>query len=148
VWNRIKYTTKVEKEYGEIPEIKGSNTKLLQVFTNLLTNAQDAIEECRKDGRISIRTYRSERGVCVEISDNGTGIPEENCKKIFDPFFTTKPPGKGTGLGLYITYGIIKEHNADIRVVSKVGEGSKFILEFPFNIEKNVEVDKGVFKGN
>ena len=128
VWNELKYKAEVIKDYGEIPEIECLPTQLNQVFMNILVNAAHSI---KNRGKITIKTYSEGERVFVEISDTGAGIPEENLTKIFDPFFTTKEPGKGTGLGLSIVYGIIKKHNGEIKVKSKVGEGTTFIIELP-----------------
>jgi len=128
VWNELKYKAEVIKDYGEIPEIECLPTQLNQVFMNILVNAAHSI---KNRGKITIKTYSEGERVFVEISDTGAGIPEENLTKIFDPFFTTKEPGKGTGLGLSIVYGIIKKHNGEIKVKSKVGEGTTFTIELP-----------------
>jgi len=69
----------------------------------------------------------------VEIADTGQGIPPENLKKIFDPFFTTKPVGQGTGLGLSVSYEIVKKHGGDIQVRSKLGEGTTFTVRLPYD---------------
>jgi two-component system NtrC family sensor kinase len=74
--------------------------------------------------------------VSIEIEDNGPGIPEEIRAKIFEPFFTTKPAGQGTGLGLSVTYGIIKDHGGDIRVEDAQGGGTRFIVNLPVNRAK------------
>lgn len=132
VWNELKYKAEVIKDYGEIPEVECLPTQLNQVFVNILINAGHSIKE---KGKITIKTYSEGERVFVEISDTGSGIPEENLNKIFDPFFTTKEPGKGTGLGLSIVYSIIKKHNGEIRVKSKIGEGTTFIIELPVKME-------------
>lgn len=132
VWNELKYKAEVIKDYGDIPEVECLPTQLNQVFVNILINAGQSIKE---KGKITIKTYAEGERVFVEISDTGAGIPEENLNKIFDPFFTTKEPGKGTGLGLSIVYGIIKKHNGDIRVKSRMGEGTTFIIELPVKME-------------
>jgi len=111
-----------------LPEIQGDSAKLLDAFINIATNAIDAMKE---GGRLSIRTGKSDGKVVVEIADTGMGIPEEHLSKIFDPFFTTKEVGKGTGLGLYITYSIINKHGGEIEVESKVGKGTKFTIYLP-----------------
>jgi two-component system NtrC family sensor kinase len=95
---------------------------------NLLVNASQAIEE---KGEITIKTYVQDEYLVVDITDNGKGIPEDNLKKIFDPFFTTKPVGQGTGLGLSVSYEIIKKHGGDIQVKSIVGKGSTFSVRLP-----------------
>ncbi|HEX8264801.1 MAG TPA: ATP-binding protein [Pyrinomonadaceae bacterium] len=112
--------------------IYGSGGKLQQVFTNLILNARDAI--VTEQGRIEITTRQTADGATVEVSDNGVGIEPENLSKIYDPFFTTKEVGKGTGLGLAVSYGIIQEHSGDIKVESAPGEGTKFTLKFPLAI--------------
>ena len=89
------------------------------------------------------RLLRIERSVFVEFTDTGEGIPEENLNRIFDPFFTTKDVGKGTGLGLATSYGIVEEHGGKISVKSKVGEGTTFTIELPAHSdEKPVIVDE------
>ncbi|MBM2837738.1 MAG: Response regulator [Deltaproteobacteria bacterium] len=128
VWNELKYKADVIMDYGDIPEVECLPTQLNQVFMNILVNAAHSI---KNRGKITIKTYSEGERVFVEISDTGAGIPEGNLTKIFDPFFTTKEPGKGTGLGLSIVYGIIKKHNGEIKVKSKLGEGTTFIIELP-----------------
>jgi signal transduction histidine kinase/predicted CoA-binding protein len=101
----------VVRQYGkEVPRIEGYGGELNQVFTNVLDNAVDALEG-QPNPRITIRTFTQGEAVVVEIEDNGPGIPEEILPRIFDPFFTTKAPGKGTGLGLITSYGIVVEHH-------------------------------------
>ena len=78
-----------------------------------------------------IKTYLKDKYVCVDIIDTGKGIPEENLKKIFDPFFTTKPVGQGTGLGLSVSYEIIKRYEGRIEVASKLGKGTTFTVMLP-----------------
>ncbi|NOY77230.1 MAG: response regulator [Calditrichaeota bacterium] len=128
VWNEIKYKAKVIKEYGDIPEVRCYPMQLNQVFMNLLVNAAQAIE---KNGLIKIKTFAKKNRIYVQITDNGCGIPKKNLHRIFDPFFTTKEVGKGTGLGLSTAYNIIKKHNGEIRVESKVGKGTRFTIELP-----------------
>ncbi len=130
IWNELKYTCDVVKEYGDLPPVECVISQLNQVFMNLLVNASQAIET---KGTITIRTGVTGQEVWVEISDTGVGIPPENLKSIFDPFFTTKPVGKGTGLGLSVSYNIIQKHHGRIEVASKVGEGSTFRVWLPIN---------------
>lgn len=108
--------------------ITGSEAKLHQVFLNILFNASQAIKE---HGEITIVTEHEEDWINISITDNGCGISEENLKKISDPFYTTKAAGEGTGLGLFITYGVIEEHHGEINVSSTEGEGTTFTLSFP-----------------
>jgi PAS domain S-box-containing protein len=128
VWNELKYHAEVIKDFGRIPQIEGYPQQLNQVFMNLLVNAAQALEG---KGEIWIQTREKNGKVEVKISDTGCGIPQENLKQIFDPFFTTKPVGKGTGLGLNVSYNIIKKHNGTIDATSKVGEGTAFTIQLP-----------------
>ncbi len=128
VSNEIKYKADVVREYGDLPEVECLFSQLNQVFMNLLVNAAHAIEE---RGTITIRTGRQSDEVWVEICDTGKGIDQENLKKIFDPFFTTKPIGQGTGLGLSLSYGIIKKHHGRIEVSSVVRYGTTFKVWVP-----------------
>ena len=112
----------------ELPPVLGSNNKLQQVFLNLFMNARDAMPS---GGMVEVRTASNNGSVEIEITDTGFGIPRENLHRIFDPFFTTKSSGRGTGLGLSVSYGIIKEHAGKIDVRSTQGKGTSFRLEFP-----------------
>ncbi len=119
----------VRRELSERPLIvRGVEHKLQQVFLNLLLNARDAMP---KGGWLSVLTREEGGRVLVEVSDTGSGIPNEYLARIYDPFFTTKAIGQGTGLGLSITYGIVREHDGSIDCESIVGQGTRFILEFP-----------------
>jgi two-component system, NtrC family, sensor kinase len=120
---------KIVKEFGEqLPAVRGSANKLQQVFLNLFLNARDAMPS---GGMLEVRTMAHNGSVEVEIADTGAGIPRELIHRIFDPFFTTKASGRGTGLGLSVTYGIIKEHAGKIDVRSTPGKGTSFHVEFP-----------------
>jgi PAS domain S-box-containing protein len=122
-----------------IPFILAHSTRLEQVTFNLVTNAQDAILQKTKDGlesetresTITIRTFAENNQVAVTVSDNGIGIPENVQHKVFEPFFTTKEVGKGMGLGLSITYGIVKDYNGQIEIQSREGLGTTIKLTFP-----------------
>jgi two-component system, NtrC family, sensor kinase len=129
VMNDLKYKCEVTKDFQQLPKVMGNSTQIDQVLVNILINAGQAIEG--KNGLITVRTYSDSGMVNVEIADNGKGISDEHMEHIFDPFFTTKDVGVGTGLGLYIAYGIMKLHNGSIDVKSKVGEGTKVTLTFP-----------------
>jgi two-component system, NtrC family, sensor kinase len=111
-----------------LPAVYGNHGKLQQVFMNLIMNARDAMP---RGGELTLATEAENGSVLVEVSDNGMGIPSEHLNKIFDPFFTTKSTSRGTGLGLAVSYGIIREHAGQIRVESVVGRGTSFRLEFP-----------------
>jgi two-component system NtrC family sensor kinase len=111
-----------------IPAVRGSANKLQQVFLNLFLNARDAMPT---GGILEVRTAAHNGSVEIEVADTGNGIPRDHIHKIFDPFFTTKPGGRGTGLGLSVSYGIIKEHAGKIDVRSTPGRGTSFHVEFP-----------------
>ncbi len=120
----------VKELSGEEMLIHADKNQLSQVLINLIINAIDAMDRV---GTLTLRTYPSEDGhdACLEVSDTGGGISEENVLKIFDPFFTTKEPGKGTGLGLSTAYGIVKDNEGIIRV-KKTGEnGTTFLVTLP-----------------
>lgn len=128
--NELKYKVSIVKQYGELPLIKCLASELNQVFMNLLVNAAQAISE---RGTVTIRTAREGDQVSVSISDTGHGIAPENLNRIFEPFFTTKPVGSGTGLGLSLSYGIVKKHGGDIRVSSQLGCGTTFTIVLPID---------------
>lgn len=111
-----------------LPAVMGSPNRLQQVFLNLFMNARDAMPS---GGMIEVRTGTYNGSVEVEVTDTGVGIPREQLNRIFDPFYTTKAVGRGTGLGLSVSYGIIKEHAGTIDVRSTPGKGTSFRLEFP-----------------
>jgi two-component system, NtrC family, sensor kinase len=112
----------------DLSPISGNAGKLQQVFMNLIMNARDAMPQ---GGELTVATESFDSTVLVEVSDNGVGIPPDDLRKIFDPFFTTKTTSRGTGLGLAVSYGIIREHSGEIHVESRVGHGTSFRLEFP-----------------
>ena len=122
----------IEKRLSNsLPPILGDFQKLEQAMVNLIDNALDATE---RGGRIIVESrkkFRNDYFVQILVSDTGCGIPRENLDKIFDPFFTTKDVGKGTGLGLAVSYGIIKEHHGKIEVKSDNGKGATFIITIP-----------------
>ena len=128
VWNEIKYKSEVKTLYGDIPQVLCYPQQLNQVFMNILVNAAHAIEG---RGVITLRTFSENGNVVIEISDTGKGISPEHLSRIFEPFFTTKPVGMGTGLGLSVAYAIIKKHNGEITVDSKVGAGTRFQVCIP-----------------
>lgn len=126
---RLKGRIKIIRQYSDKKLVViGNEGKLHQAFLNILSNAEQAIDG---QGEITIVTEQKKDDVIISFIDNGEGIPEENISKISDPFFTTKAPGTGTGLGLFITYSIIKELNGEIQVNSEPKKGSKFIIMLP-----------------
>jgi signal transduction histidine kinase len=133
----------VIKEYNKLPLVECYAGQLNQVFMNIITNAIDAIEESNskqtnqeisaKPNQITIQTsVVNDQWVRIAIADNGPGIPQEIQQRIFDPFFTTKAVGKGTGMGMSISYQIITEkHNGKLECFSNCGEGTQFLIEIP-----------------
>ncbi len=129
----------VEFSPGIIPgRVRGNLYRLEQVILNLISNARYAVDE--KAGlvadtswqrKISIRTREDEERICMEVEDNGTGISEKNMENIFDPFFTTKDPENGTGLGLSVSYGIVREINGEITVRSRQGDYTVMTVSLP-----------------
>lgn len=137
--NELKYKCEIKKDLKKIPEIFCHPGQLIQVFTNILINAAQAMPE---KGTIAIGSDSDSDYVRIRIADTGTGISQENLKNIFTPFFTTKPVGKGTGLGLSISYGIIQQHGGDISVESAVGKGTIFTIKLPIKEWKNKNGEK------
>jgi len=128
--NSYKNRIKIERQFGEIPEVDCLPGQMNQVFMNILSNAIQAIPA---EGSIFVKTWRAGDNVKISIRDTGLGMSEEVQKKIFDPFFTTKGVGKGTGLGMSISFGIIQKHNGKIELFSKPGQGTEFIVTVPVN---------------
>ena len=122
---------KIRKQLAlDLPMVRGHADQLQQVLMNLMINAQDAMEG--SPGTVTITTALSDADrIEVRVTDTGPGIPKEIQGKLFEPFFTTKPRGKGTGLGLAVTYGIVKDHGGEIRLHSEPGHGATFIITLP-----------------
>jgi two-component system NtrC family sensor kinase len=114
-----------------LPYALGDPHQLMQVFLNLIMNAEQAIREARDKGTLRIRTGKSDGSVWVSFHDDGPGIPKENLPSIFDPFYTTKRPGRGTGLGLSICKSVIKEHNGSIEAINAPDGGAVFTVTLP-----------------
>ena len=122
----------------DIPEVFAEHNRLEQVFINLVSNAIDAMDEkvarpenADKEKRLTIRSFAEDDHVIVQVIDTGIGMTEEIKNKIFEPFYTTKKVGKGTGLGVSISYGIVKDYNGSIEIESEVGKGTTFTIKFP-----------------
>jgi predicted ATPase/signal transduction histidine kinase len=126
---------KVIKEYSHLPTITCYPSQLNQVFLNIITNGIDAIREYTKGGESSEIRIRTEvinpEQLRITIANTHSTIPPEIQERIFDPFFTTKPVGKGTGLGLFVSYSIIKQHGGSLRVHSQPAEGTEFEIVLP-----------------
>ncbi len=119
------------RHYDEkLPPIQADQLQLQQVLMNIILNATDAMNG---KGVLTLETVDAPTGgsIDISISDTGCGIPPENLERVFDPFFTTKDVGRGTGLGLSVSYGIIQAHNGSIRVSSTPGAGSRFTVTLP-----------------
>jgi two-component system NtrC family sensor kinase len=121
----------VEDITEDLPFIVGDANQLQQVFLNILNNAHQAMMEIRHQRLLRVSTRQKDGLVRVSIEDSGPGIPKSIMSRIFDPFFTTKPLGQGTGLGLSVSFGIIKEHRGSIRAESEPGRGATFIMDLP-----------------
>jgi len=118
------------KEPG-LPHALGDPHQLMQVFLNLIVNAEQAIREARDRGTIRIRLGKTNSSVWVSFQDDGQGIPPETLPSIFDPFYTTKRPGRGTGLGLSICKAVMKEHNGNVEAENAPGGGAIFTVGLP-----------------
>ena len=132
------FNAKFETDFDKrIEKINVVPEDIGRVFLNLINNAFYAVNEKRKvkdagyEAAIKIATIQSDHQLSVTVSDNGNGIPKNIVDKIFQPFFTTKPTGRGTGLGLSLTYDIIKAHGGDIGVETNEGEGTEFMIHLP-----------------
>lgn len=129
--NKLKNRITIVKNYSpDAPKIEAYGGQLNQVFMNIIDNAQDAMQPT---GTLTINVYRQDENVKIEFIDTGSGISKENISKVFDPFFTTKAVGKGTGLGMSISYRVIKDHDGTIEIDSEVGKGTKFTITLPIN---------------
>lgn len=129
VANELKHKADVIKHYQPLPEIECLASQINQVAMNLVINAAQAMGPER--GTITLSNGVEGDRVWLEVADNGCGIAPHSLQKIFDPFFTTKPVGEGTGLGLSLSYGIVKKHHGDISVSSEVGRGTTFRVVLP-----------------
>jgi PAS domain S-box-containing protein len=114
-----------------IPAVVADPNQLMQVFLNLLLNAEQAIRESREKGTIRVRIGRNPDSVWIVFQDDGPGIAPENLTHIFDPFFTTRRPGRGTGLGLSICKTVLREHGGNIEAASAPGGGAVFTITLP-----------------
>jgi signal transduction histidine kinase len=131
---------RLETHLEPLPFVPCHPGKVNQVFLNLLLNA---VQACDRGGTVTARTQAEPgKGVVVEIQDNGSGIKREHLPHLFEPFFTTKPVGEGTGLGLSVSFGIVRDHGGAIEVESEVGRGSTFRVRLPLQPDR-----KGLAKG-
>ncbi|MBL8912042.1 MAG: response regulator [Archangium sp.] len=131
-WNEVRHRAQLIKEYDGPPMVRGVESRLGQVFLNLLMNAVQAIPEGNAAGNaITIRTKRHANGLAIEVVDTGAGMTAETQRNLFTPFFTTKPVGVGTGLGLTICQRIITTYGGEIQVESVLGKGTTFRVVLP-----------------
>jgi signal transduction histidine kinase len=114
-----------------LPTVTGDSHQLMQIFLNLILNAEQAMREVREGGTLRIRLEKGAKSVAVTFQDDGPGIPTEVLPNIFDPFYTTKRPGRGTGLGLSICKAILREHGGEIEASSGPGGGAVFTVTLP-----------------
>ncbi|MFI5401583.1 MAG: ATP-binding protein [Planctomycetota bacterium] len=128
VHNELKYKARVTTDLASIPPVRCRPGEINQVFLNLLVNACHALKE---QGEIRVTSRAEGHTVVVTVADTGCGIPDEIRGRIFDPFFTTKPVGQGTGLGLTISYDIVRKHGGTLTFESEVGKGTTFHLRLP-----------------
>ncbi|WP_370694355.1 ATP-binding protein [Pseudomonas sp. FP2338] len=129
VASELKYKADVVKHYMPLPDIECLASQLNQVVMNLVINAAQAMGPER--GTITISNGVEGENIWLEVADDGCGIAPQTVQKIFDPFFTTKPVGEGTGLGLSLSYGIVKKHRGSISVSSELGKGTTFRVVLP-----------------
>lgn len=131
-WNQIKHHLKLAKELPEdLPSVYGSAQMLSQVVVNLLMNAAEAFKEKQVYGEVTIKAELDDKKVVMWVRDNGPGMDQESLSKIFDPFFTTRRGAGGTGLGLFVSYGIVNGHNGELSVESELGQGTCFTIKLP-----------------
>ncbi|WP_294354179.1 histidine kinase [Propionivibrio sp.] len=128
VSNDVRFKADIVRELGDIPAVECLPFQINQVFLNILLNAAQSITG---RGTITLRSGRVTDEVWISITDTGQGIPPERMARIFDPFYTTKPVGQGTGLGLSVSYGIVKKHGGRIDVQSQTGAGTTFTIRLP-----------------
>ena len=116
--------------------VRVDSVQMEQVLINLLSNA---IQATSQGGRVDIQVESTPKGVAIAVIDTGTGIPKENLEKIFEPFFSTKSPGEGTGLGLFVTRGIIEKLGGTIKAESTIGQGTRFCVRLPKDLMEAAE---------
>ena len=123
----IEIESDLKNSYGSFVNI--NSTELKRVVSNLINNSIEAFSDAK--GKIDVLIQRDQKKVTLIVQDNGNGIPESVKEKIFQPFFTTKPTGQATGLGLSLSYDIIRAHGGEIRVDSKEERGTEFTIKIP-----------------
>lgn len=134
VWNKLKHKVEIRKYFGDIPSIYGWPGQLRQVFVNILVNAAQAIDS---SGTITLKTSCTDNDVVVDIIDSGHGMDDETLSKLFDPFYTTKDVGSGTGLGLYVSHGIVRNHHGTLTARNNTDKGACFTVTLPIELRKS-----------
>jgi len=137
LWSEIKHKITIERDYSELPEVYAYAGQLNQVFINIIMNAIQAMPVA---GALKILTRQEGGSIRIDFIDRGHGIPERHLYRLFDPFFTTKDVGQGTGLGLYISYGIIQKHLGTIAARNNEDRGATFTITLPIDIRKKARV--------
>jgi signal transduction histidine kinase len=140
----------IDCEYGDLPLVECYGSEMNQVFMNLLVNAIDALASRQANvlntrdtfvPMIVVKTKKYQNDILIEITDNGGGIPKDVQKKIFDPFFTTKAIGKGTGMGLPISYQVIVDrHQGKLSFTSTPNEGTTFKIQLPLGLKNKTTI--------
>jgi CheY-like chemotaxis protein len=126
--HNIEVTTRLDPD---LPWTMVDVGQMQQVFLNIILNAEQAMMKANKDGHLLVKTRQTGDRITITFRDDGIGIPKEYMPRLFDPFFSTKDVGEGMGLGLSISYGIIKEHNGRIYAKGQPGKGATFVVELP-----------------
>jgi len=140
-YNKLKFGVEVIRKYAETPQIYCFPDELSQVWTNLIHNALQAMDN---QGFLTIQTTVVDHNIVVSITDTGNGIPDEIKERIFEPFFTTKPIGEGSGLGLDIVKKIVAKHDGKIELFSQLGTGTTFNVILPIVLEINEELIESI----
>ncbi len=139
-WNEIRHRATLERDFGKTPPVDSNESRIGQVFLNLLINAAQAMPERRVSAnRITARTYTDDEGwAVIEVADNGTGIEPDRMNRVFEPFFTTKDISEGTGLGLSICRNIVRDAGGTIEARSELDHGTTFVVRLPASTRAHV----------
>ncbi len=139
--HQAKHVAKVQRQYASVPKVRCAPSQIVQVILNLISNAVHAMKARDGRGILTVRIgLERDTMVRIDVSDNGTGIPDDVLTHIFDPFFSTKNSGEGTGLGLSICYRIVRAHNGQLLVDTKIGEGTTLSVLLPVSPVKSDQI--------